>query len=64
MIVKVLALSQFRYLSKVIIIPENIIAEIQKSVFEFIWGGKQHKAKRNVIVQDNKYGGLRMEYFS
>ena len=63
LIIKTSALSQFRYLSKVIAIPENTIKEIELSVFEYVWGGKTHKVKINVVIQDYKFGGLRMEEF-
>ena len=57
LIVKTLAISQFRYLAQVIQIPQHIINEIQTTIYGFVWNSKQHKVKRNVMIQDYDVGG-------
>ena len=63
LIVKTLALSQFRHLAQVIQIPDYIVKEIQEIITKFIWGGKQNKVKKNVMIQNYDLGGIRMEDF-
>ena len=45
---------------KLIIFPETIIKEIDRLVFSFVWKGSTHKVKKNVIIQTEENGGLKM----
>ena len=60
LILKSFALSQILYISTVLHIPANIIREIDSIMFRFLWHGKTHKVKKNVIVQDYCNGGVNM----
>ena len=46
--------------------PVDILRKIISEIFNFIWESKPDKINRSVIMQDYKYGGLRMinlDYF-
>jgi hypothetical protein len=40
--------------------PQNVLIEINKTMFQFLWNNKQDKVKREVMCQDYSLGGLRM----
>ena len=46
LIVKALVLSRFQYLASLVNIPENIIKQVNRIVYEFIWSGKTDKVRR------------------
>ena len=60
LIMKTFALSQILFLSSVHIIPEWAIKEIKDLMFAFLWNGKHHKVKDDVIVQSIEHGGYNM----
>ena len=45
-IVKTFGLSKLIYNSSVLVVPENLIKEIEKLIFSFIWDGKPAKIKK------------------
>jgi len=59
-LVKTLGISKLLYSVSVLPIPDPYIQEINKLIFNFIWGGKPPKIKRNTIVGEEKDGGLKM----
>ena len=63
LIAKSLALSKFQYLASIIPIPENIISKVNSIVYEFIWGGKTDKVKRDIFEQNFEKGGYNMVNF-
>ena len=58
-LMKTYALSKLNYVSSLIAVPNWVMAEIEKITFEFLWKGKD-RIKRNIMVQDYEYGGVRM----
>ena len=58
-LMKTYALSKLNFVSSLISVPNWVMAEIEKVTFEFLWKGKD-RIKRNIIVQDYEYGGVRM----
>ena len=44
--------------------PEQILKELEKISFSFIWDKKEDKIKRNVIVNRKNEGGLQMPHIS
>ena len=64
LIVKALALSKFQYLASLVNIPENIIKQVNRIVYEFIWSGKTDKVKRILFEQNYNKGGYKMINFS
>ena len=48
------ALSSLQYPMK------EIIKEIEKIMYAFIWEGKPEKIKREILIQDCEKGGLKM----
>ena len=58
-----LALSKFQYLASLVNIPENIIKQVNRIVYEFIWSGKTDKVKRILFEQNYNKGGYKMINF-
>ena len=58
-LMKTYALSKLNYVSSLLAVPNWVMAEIEKITFEFLWKGKD-RVKRNIMVQDYEYGGVRM----
>ena len=63
-IVKTFGLSKLIYNSSVLVVPENLIKEIEKLIFSFIWDGKPAKIKKSTIIGERKHGGLKMTDFN
>lgn len=63
LIVKTLGLSKFSFLASVLHIPEYVIKKVNTILFQYIWKGKRDKVKRDIMIQDYKYGGCRMVDF-
>ena len=61
-LLKAYALSKLNYVSSLIVVPQWIFVEVEKIIFEFLWGGKD-RIKRKIMYQDYGYGGLRMINF-
>ena len=60
-VIKSLLMSQFVYLITPLLFPsQNIIKQLNKIMFNFLWGGKTDKVKRETIIQYNEDGGLNM----
>ena len=59
-IVKTLGISKLIYSASVLPVPDHYIQEIDKLIFDFIWGGKTPKIKRNTIIGEKKNGRLKM----
>ena len=60
LIAKTFGISQILYVSSVVKAPEWARKEIDRILFEFLWNGKQHKVKKNVVIQAYADGGLSM----
>ena len=63
-IVKTFGLSKLIYNSSVLVVPVNLIKEIEKLIFSFIWDGKPAKIKKSTIIGERKHGGLKMTDFN
>ena len=60
LILKTLGLSQLVYNLSNIYVTNETLAEVDKLSFNYIWGGpNKAKIKRQVIIQDYKFGGLK-----
>lgn len=58
--IKTFALSKFIYLASVIHIPDYIIQQIDKVIFNFLWNGGNGFIKKCTIIGDIDKGGLKM----
>ena len=64
-IVKTLGLStELISNASVLVIPEQLIKEINSTIFNFIWDGKPPKIKKLTIIGEKKQGGLKMTDFN
>ena len=63
-IIKTLGLSKLIYNTSVLVIPEQLIKEINSIIFNFIWDGKPPKIKKSTIIGERKRGGLKMTDFN
>ena len=62
-LIKSLLLAQFVYISTSMLRPNaNIIKSITKFIFNFLWGCKRDKIRREIITQTRENGGLSMIY--
>ena len=52
------------YNASVLVIPEQLIQEINSIIFNFIWDGKPAKIKKLTIIGEKNQGGLRMTDFN
>jgi hypothetical protein len=60
LVVKTLGISKFALVSSILHVPEFIIKQINKIIFNFVWKGKTDKIKRKIFIQDYKNGGYKM----
>ena len=59
-ILKSLAFSTIIYQCANLLMPENIIKDIETSAYNFVWAGVKDKIKRGTLIGDFEDGGLRM----
>ena len=60
-IIKSLLMSQFVYLIVPLLSPiQSTCKKIEKLVFNYLWGGKPDKIKRNIMTQSRDEGGVSM----
>ena len=57
-------LSKLIYNSSVLVIQKNLMKEIEKLIFSFIWDGKPAKIKKSTIIGERKRCGLKMTDFN
>lgn len=63
-IVKTFGISKILYLASVLPFPpENIITNINKLIYSFIWNNKPDKIKRDVLINTFENGGLNLPHF-
>ena len=60
LIIKSLAVSQIIHLANLQPFPDEYIIELERLLYNFLWGGKTHKVKKNMIVQNYTSGGQNM----
>ena len=60
LIIKTLLLPQINYLLASIYTPNNILVEIDKLLFQFLWNKKTPKVKKSCIISNYRDGGLKM----
>ena len=48
------------FVSNVLHVPDDVVEEIDKIMFKFLWNGRQHKVKKKVITQNIENGGCKM----
>ena len=58
-IIKSMAISIFIYVFSVLIVPQNIVKEINKILYNFLWN-KKDRIKRNTLILKKTEGGLKM----
>ena len=59
-IIKTLALSQFTYAASVMSVPKDVVKELKREIYCFLWNSKNDKVKRTVIINSEHQGGLNM----
>ena len=59
-IIRTLILPQVQYHFSIIEVTDKILAFLEKIFFEFLWGNKPSKIKRNNIIAPVEHGGLGM----
>ena len=59
-VINSLIISLFVYSVTNISTPENVLDEIDKAIFDFLWDGKKTKISRKVIQSNISMGGLKM----
>lgn len=59
-IIKSFLVSQLIYNAQMILIPKDIMKQINSRVFQFLWNGKKDKVKRSVLCMKYESGGLKM----
>jgi len=60
LIIKMLGISKFQYIASLIHIPQPVVKEVDRIIYEFIWNGKTDKVKRKIFEQEFKRGGYNM----
>ena len=60
LISKTLGISSLVYSMSNIDVPKEVIPDVQRRLFKFVWNNKQDKIKRTSLYQDFEKGGLRM----
>ncbi len=60
LIVKTLGLSKFYFTSSFLPVPDSVLKEINRLIYNFIWKTKVDKVKRSMLITDYADGGLRM----
>ena len=61
---KTLDLSKLIYNTSVLVMPEQLIKEINSIIFKFTWDEKPSKIKKSTIIGERKHGGLKMTDFN
>ena len=59
-VVKTFGISQLLYSANSIHVPDYVIKEANKMLFQFVWSSKKEKVKRTTITGYMEYGGLKM----
>ena len=59
-ILKILVTSQIIYLASAVPVPSNVVKEINKLMYSFLWSSRKEKVKRSVCINQNVKGGLNM----
>ena len=62
-IVKTFGISQILYISNMLSLNQNEIAEIKKLITKFVWNDKTPKVKYNAMISDYEQGGLKYPNF-
>lgn len=62
-IIKTFIISQLLYVSSALDVPEDIIKEVDKLIFKFIWNNKKAKLRKSVLKRDIREGGLKIPDF-
>lgn len=60
-IVKTLVITKLMFLHLFLLSQKNIIKQVDSSIYDFIWKGKDN-IKRLALISDYKNGGLRVPY--
>ena len=58
-IVKSMLASQMTYAASVLNLPEHVIKDVNKTLFQFVWGSNE-KVKRRTLINEYSKGGLNM----
>ena len=59
-IIKSFLVSQLIYNAQMILIPKDVVKQINSKFFQFLWNGKKDKVKRSVVCMSYELGGLKM----
>ena len=57
---KTLLLSQIGFQSETVIIPNNVVKDIDTLLWSFLWDGKQPLVSKNTMYLDKELGGVNM----
>ena len=60
LILKSLTISKIIHLASLLTFSGDLFQEIEQMIYGFLWNGKTHKVKKDVIIQDFKEGGHKM----
>ncbi len=60
LIIKSLAVSQITYLANLLPFSDEVIKEIDRLIYDFLWDEKPHKVKKSIMIQDFIDGGHKM----
>ena len=60
---KTMALPLLLYPASVLHVPENVIDEVDKLLFSFVWNDKKSLIKKEVLISNVGNGGLNMPHF-
>ncbi len=59
LIIKSLAISKFIHTMSIICTPEDVLKEIEKAIFKFLWDSND-RIKRNTLIGPKNLGGIKM----
>ena len=62
-VLRSIILPQILYVSTVLYTPEWVIEKVENLFFNFLWSGRKHHVKKEVIIQEIQNGGLKMPSF-
>ena len=62
-VLRSIILPQILYIATVLYTPEWVIEKVENLFFNFLWSGKKHHVKKEVVIKEIQNGGLKMPSF-
>ena len=59
-VVKSLVLPHFLHLASVATLSRNLLSNLDKLIFDFVWNKKQHLVSKNTLIKPVELGGMKM----